>query len=185
MSVLAGASVTTNVIANDFDPDGTINAATVVIAAPPAHGTATPNANGTVTYSPAAGYTGPDSFTYNVKDNSGAASNNALVSITVTAPATETITVTRKEYTLNGSKWRIDGSTTARITGEQMMIFNSATVPADIVANPPIATVPVAVGGTWTWSSPALPVITLNTSRQISVLSTLNGKIEKQTVVIK
>jgi hypothetical protein len=45
-------------------------------------------ADGTFTYVPAAGYTGPDSFTYVAKDNSGAANNTsspATVSITVNA----------------------------------------------------------------------------------------------------
>ena len=48
----------------------------------PAHGSLTLNANGSFTYTPAANYNGPDSFTY--KANDGALdSNTATVSITV------------------------------------------------------------------------------------------------------
>src|SRR5205807_2628910 len=41
---------------------------------------------GAVTYTPTSNYTGPDSFTYKVKDNLGADSNVSAVSITVNAP---------------------------------------------------------------------------------------------------
>ena len=51
------------------------------------HGTTSVNpTTGAITYTPAANYTGPDSFTYKVKDNLGADSNVATVSITVNAP---------------------------------------------------------------------------------------------------
>ena len=50
----------------------------------PPHGTAVANANGTITYTPDAGYTGPDAFGYTASDGS-AVSNVATVSITVTA----------------------------------------------------------------------------------------------------
>ncbi len=57
----------------------------IVLAA--SHGTTSIDpASGVITYSPALNYTGPDSFTYTVKDNSGANSNQATVSINVTGP---------------------------------------------------------------------------------------------------
>ena len=37
----------------------------------PAHGTATVNADGTVTYAPAANYNGADSFSYTIGDGNG------------------------------------------------------------------------------------------------------------------
>ena len=37
----------------------------------PAHGTAAMNANGTIRYTPAAGYSGGDTFTYAISDNQG------------------------------------------------------------------------------------------------------------------
>ena len=77
-------AVTINVLANDSDPDGTINPTTVTIVSGASHGTTSVNpTTGAVTYTPAANYVGPDSFTYKVKDNLGVDSNVATVSITV------------------------------------------------------------------------------------------------------
>ena len=75
--------VTINVIANDTDPDGTIDPATVTITGAAGYGTAIANANGTVTYTPTTGFTGTDTFTYTVKDNDGATSNEATVTVKV------------------------------------------------------------------------------------------------------
>jgi uncharacterized protein YhjY with autotransporter beta-barrel domain len=56
----------------------------VAVAAPPSHGTAT--ASGTqIIYTPNAGYSGNDSFTYNATNSAGT-SANATVSLSVTAP---------------------------------------------------------------------------------------------------
>ena len=68
----------------DTDSDGTIDPRTVVIITNPTNGTVRVNAStGKVTYSPRANYSGPDSFTYTIKDNNGLVSNTATVSITV------------------------------------------------------------------------------------------------------
>jgi len=48
----------------------------------PTNGTLTLNANGSFSYAPNAGYTGPDSFTYRANDGA-ADSNVATVTITV------------------------------------------------------------------------------------------------------
>ena len=81
-------AVVINVLSNDSDPDGTINPTTVAVVGSASHGTTSVNpTTGAITYTPAANYTGPDSFTYKVKDNLGADSNVATVSITVNAPA--------------------------------------------------------------------------------------------------
>ena len=53
----------------------------------PAHGVVVVNADGTFTYTPAANYSGPDSFTYTVTDGDGSAST-ATVTLTV-APAND------------------------------------------------------------------------------------------------
>ncbi|MGH8278144.1 MAG: Ig-like domain-containing protein [Gammaproteobacteria bacterium] len=59
------------------------------------HGTATITnaATGAFTYTPSAEYFGPDSFTFEVKDSTGATSNVATESITVTAPLNGPIAV--------------------------------------------------------------------------------------------
>jgi Ca2+-binding RTX toxin-like protein len=77
------------VLANDTDPDGTLEPATVTIVTPPALGTAAVNEDGTITYTPNAGASGDDSFTYSVADNDGAVSNAATVAVSIAAPEVE------------------------------------------------------------------------------------------------
>ena len=66
------ATAATGVLANDSDPDGDPLGASVV--SQPSHGTVQLNSDGSFTYTPNSGYTGPDSFTY--KDNDGIADSN-------------------------------------------------------------------------------------------------------------
>lgn len=73
-----------NVLENDKDVDG--NALTVIVATQPSHGTATVGADKRITYTPAANYTGADSFTYLITD--GSLTATAKVSVTVKAPST-------------------------------------------------------------------------------------------------
>ena len=59
-----------------------LNPATVAVTAP-LHGTASADAAGTVTYTPAAGFVGTDTFTYTVTDDNGHTSNAATVAVAV------------------------------------------------------------------------------------------------------
>ena len=77
-------AVVINVLANDSDPDGTVNPATVTIVSAASHGTISINpTTGAITYTPTSNFAGPDSFTYKMEDNLGADSNVATVSISV------------------------------------------------------------------------------------------------------
>ena len=76
-----GSATTIAVLPNDSDADG--DALTVASVSAPAHGTASINANGTIAYVPAAGYSGGDSFTYSINDGQGGTSS-ATVSVTIT-----------------------------------------------------------------------------------------------------
>src|SRR5207249_3180366 len=70
------------VLGNDSDVDG--NSLSAVLVSGPSHGTLTLNPDGSVSYNPAPGYNGPDSFSY--KANDGAADSDvATVTITVHA----------------------------------------------------------------------------------------------------
>jgi hypothetical protein len=83
-STPAGTALTVaapGVLANDVNPTATPLTATVV--ANPASGTLLLQATGAFTYIPAAGFTGPVSFTY--RATNGTVSNVATVTITVTA----------------------------------------------------------------------------------------------------
>jgi len=57
--------------------------ASVNIASNPANGTAVADANGRVTYTPSSSFQGVNTFQYTVRDNTGAISNAATVTITV------------------------------------------------------------------------------------------------------
>jgi len=73
------------VLANDSDPDGNLDPATVAIASKPNKGgTAVPNADGTVSYKPRPNFKGTETFRYTVKDDRGATSNTATVTVNVT-----------------------------------------------------------------------------------------------------
>lgn len=61
----------------------TIDPVTVTIVDGPTSGTAVTNLDGIVTYTPNLGFTGSDTFTYTVKDNFGATSNVASVTMAV------------------------------------------------------------------------------------------------------
>lgn len=82
-ATVAGTPVTVAVLANDGDPDG--DALTVSGLGAAGNGTAVLNADGTVTYTPGAGFTGTDSFSYTVSDGRGA-TDTASVGVTVAAP---------------------------------------------------------------------------------------------------
>jgi len=75
--------VTTNVAANDTDVDGTVVASTVAIGRGPSNGSVVNNGDGTVTYTPNADFNGSDTYTYTLRDNNGAPSNVATVTIAV------------------------------------------------------------------------------------------------------
>ncbi len=72
--------VTIDVLANDTDADGDPLSVTNLTA--PAHGSVALNADGTVTYSPNAGFLGTDTFTYTANDGTSD-SNVATVTVEV------------------------------------------------------------------------------------------------------
>jgi Ca2+-binding RTX toxin-like protein len=71
------------VLANDSDPDGSLDPATVTITTEPNRGTVQVNPNGTITYTPNPGESGEDSFTYTVADDQGAVSDPATVIVSI------------------------------------------------------------------------------------------------------
>lgn len=88
-STSTSAAVTIDVLSNDSDADG--NTISIdQIASPTADGQLSVNANGTVTYTPDAEFSGSDSFTYTVTDGS-LSSNAATVTITVGLSTTSSV----------------------------------------------------------------------------------------------
>ena len=78
----AGTAVNIVVLANDSDPDN--DPLTITAVSNFVNGTATVNANNTVTFAPTAGFSGSDGFTYTISD--GTTTSSAPVSVTVTPP---------------------------------------------------------------------------------------------------
>lgn len=82
-----------SITSNDSDMDGTIDASTVdldpassgIQNSITSNGVWSVNASGVVTYQPASNYYGIASITYTVKDNDGATSNVAVITVTVTS----------------------------------------------------------------------------------------------------
>lgn len=147
-SATSGQPRVISVLANDSDVDGALNAASIVITTPATNGTAVANANGTVTYTSAAGFTGTATFAYTVADNLGAVSAPAVVTVSV-VPANETITVTRARYEASKSLWIIDGTTTVFGAGvtNAMTVYRGSTIPGIF---PVLGTAPVSATGAWT-----------------------------------
>jgi hypothetical protein len=84
-TVHANSNIVIAVLANDTSSGGTLDPTSIKIVVAPTHGAASVS-GGQVTYTPATGYTGLDTFQYTVQDNLGTVSNAATVSVNVTAP---------------------------------------------------------------------------------------------------
>lgn len=82
VNTLPGQAARIAVLANDSDPNG--DALSVASITQPKNGTAVLNSDGTIAYTPAAGFKGVDTFTYVARDPAGATSQ-ATVSINVAA----------------------------------------------------------------------------------------------------
>jgi hypothetical protein len=78
-----GVPVGIAVLANDTDVDGVIVASTVTIVSSPRSGSVSRKVDGTVTYTPKRTFRGTDAFTYRVKDDMGATSGTATVTVQV------------------------------------------------------------------------------------------------------
>ena len=97
--VLAASSP--GLLGNDLDPDGDALTAGLVTGA--SHGTLNLNVDGSFTYTPAADYTGPDSFSYVANDGT-ADSEPATVSITVTPENDPPVADAGGPYSIDGGQ---------------------------------------------------------------------------------
>ena len=89
-----GSAVSGNVISDalaDSDPAGANDPLTITSYTQPANGSVTVSANGYFTYTPAATFSGTNSFTYSISDGDGG-SATATVTITVSPPAAGSVT---------------------------------------------------------------------------------------------
>jgi VCBS repeat-containing protein len=118
------------VLANDSDPDG--DSLTATLASRPAHGGVALHADGTFTYTPAAGFSGRDTFTYTAAD-AAASSPPATVAITVTAAAPRPATPAPAKLQVlragvSAGKLDVLASITAKATGKVRVSYRSGGV---------------------------------------------------------
>jgi hypothetical protein len=106
-STPSGVSVVIEVLANDTDADG--DELRLASVGSSAHGTATAQADGSVTYSPAAGFDGSDSFVYTVSDGRGG-TDTASVSITVLPPSSGDALLSRIAAAPEGSWIKVNAN---------------------------------------------------------------------------
>ncbi|MCT4555883.1 MAG: Ig-like domain-containing protein [Pelagimonas sp.] len=90
---------------NDTDPEGDVLSTTT--ATDPANGSVAVNADGTITYTPDADFTGTDTFDYTISDGNGG-SDTATVTVTVAAPGTPPVAFDDATTTEVGTPVTID-----------------------------------------------------------------------------
>ena len=130
----AGSSVTYDSRANDSDPDG--DPITIQSAGTAGHGTVTINGGGTsLTYAPASGYSGSDSFTYTINDGLGqTATATDTMTVVNRAPTANSISVSMYEYPAPGAAGTVTFDPRTNATdpeGDALSIVpNSCSTPA-------------------------------------------------------
>lgn len=134
---------TAGVLANDFAPAGM--GLTALPGQSPAHGSLTLNADGSFSYTPASGFSGTDTFTYEASDGP-AQSGPATVTITVNPPSTSA-TVTTVASSANPSRYATPVTFTATVAASASGLGTPTGVVQFKVDNTPLGSpVPVAGG---------------------------------------
>ncbi len=145
----AGVPVSVSVLANDTRnglPASTTNV-TVFVSSPPATGTATVNANGSISYTPAPGFSGPVSFTYTICDIAQPGQcSSAPVNITV-----NTVILTSPDQVTTASGTPVNISVLANDTRNGLPA-SSTNVTVTLASQPANGTVVVNANGTVTYT---------------------------------
>jgi hypothetical protein len=164
LDLTQASSITIGVLANDtFANPVTVTLLPAGAAFGPDGGTVALNGNGTVTYTPAAGFTGTDTFAYQITDASGLTSNTAVVTVTVA-----TISVGRARLDLRRLAWDIRGQ--SGFEGATLTLHAGPTA-----AGPVIGTALVA-NGRWrlratTTTNPNVGSISITSSNGSALLN--------------
>jgi len=160
-STVQGTVVGINLIANDTNCSAT-TPCTVAIVAAPLHGTVAANtpAAGQVTYTPAAGFTGTDTFSYTAS-NAGGTSNTASVTVTVVPnPVTDVVTIAKASLNKAGNL-SVSGTVTAlnNAFAATVQVFAGAANASHTgctgtsLGTAPVATKPAKSAGSWSFTA--------------------------------
>ncbi|MHC5112595.1 MAG: cadherin-like domain-containing protein, partial [Planctomycetota bacterium] len=107
-TVSEGGVVPIDVVANDTDADGTVDATTVTIVTDVTNGSTAVNPiTGVVTYTHDGSETTSDSFTYTVQDDQAVTSNTATVTITVIPVNDPPVAVNDSYSTIVNMTWNV------------------------------------------------------------------------------
>ena len=136
-----GHTAGTGVLANDLGTGLTEN----TVVTNPTNGTLTLNANGSFTYTPTAGFSGVDTFTYNVKDTPGQISTDATVTITVNPVAVA------DSYTVFAGTPLTTTAGTGVLANDQ----GSSLTKNSLVTNPASGTLTLNADGSFTYTANA------------------------------
>jgi len=157
LTAAAGATTVLNVTANDTLPANP----TLTLPGAPANGSATVNGDGTFSYTPNPGYTGPDSFTYQVclPAPGAAVCDTALVSLTVAATS---VTAVSDDFTGTPIAPASGGSTASVLLNDT---FNGApivpgTTPVTATLLAPVPGYSIAANGVVTVAAGTTPAAT-------------------------
>ena len=144
------APIIINPLGNDTGVDAPLVATSLAIITPPnpAQGSVVNNGNGTVTFTPVAGFIGTSTFTYTVQDFFAQTSNTATVTVTVTdvtAPPIAPTTVASLPTT---------GQTTQNVQTQRGFNIVKRVDPAIAVAGDPVTfTITMSNNGTETYTN--------------------------------
>ncbi|MDS4022032.1 MAG: Ig-like domain-containing protein, partial [Candidatus Competibacter sp.] len=130
----AGTPVAIAVLAND---SGGVPPLSISAVGSPAHGTAANN-GGTILYTPAAGYSGPDSFGYTARDAVGQTAS-ATVTVTVTPRAANDTAVTTPGTPVTINVLANDSGTGLTVTGVGAPSHGTATISGNAILYTPTA----------------------------------------------
>ena len=146
-------AVTLNSLANDKAgyPGGTLNPASVTVVTAPLHGTTTVNTTtGAITYTPATGFTGKDTLTYRVCDNSTPPlCATALQIITVEPANAINTTVAADDYNTTAINTAVSGNVK---TNDSDPEGNTQTVTAQTTTSTGKGTLVLNADGTYTFT---------------------------------
>lgn len=153
-SATTGVALSVNsangVLANDNDVDG--NTLTATVGTLPLNGQLVLNPNGSFTYTPNAGFTGFDSFTYQASDGT-ALSNSATVTISV-------VGVPNRAPVANNDNYAVTEDTLFATTLSNGVLFNDTdadgdTLTAVLISPPSHGTVLLSPNGTFIYTPQA------------------------------
>jgi len=171
------------VLANDSDPQG--NPMTAVLDDAPDNGSVTLNANGSFTYTPAAGYSGSDSFSYHARDGS---LNSAVVTVGILVNAPGSSTLDNGGFEAGFASWSVSGNAVVAsgglydaTEGSKLVAFNAGNSTPNGVVSQSFSTV---AGKAYTLLFDAGALSYNGFSQSLLVTVTGSGSLLSRTVTI-